>query len=76
MTAGCRVREADALLLLQGGASTQFAMAGERREEYWLYVVEDSLGDPIVHPINDPASKVDQFFFDDGCVVFVAFVHD
>ncbi len=49
-----------------GLSNTQFITAQQRREEYWLYVVENALSDPRVHPINDPASKVDQYLFDDG----------
>jgi hypothetical protein len=47
-------------------SSTQFDTALQRREDFWLYVVENALLSPRVHPINDPASKVNQFFFDDG----------
>lgn len=47
-------------------SSMQFDTALKRREEYWLYVVDRALTDPHVHPVNDPASKVDQYFFDDG----------
>jgi hypothetical protein len=44
----------------------QYRTAQERREEFWLYVVENALSSPKVHPINDPASKIGQYFFDDG----------
>jgi len=47
-------------------SSTQFATAQQRREEFWLYVVDRALTAPRVHPINDPATKIDQYFFDDG----------
>jgi hypothetical protein len=56
---------------LQGVAlsSTQFATAEQRREEFWLYVVDNALTEPRVHPINDPASKVDQYLFDGGWLI-------
>jgi hypothetical protein len=47
-------------------SSMQFDIALKKREDFWLYVVDRALSDPSVHPINDPASKVDQYFFDDG----------
>jgi hypothetical protein len=47
-------------------SSTQFATAQQRREDFWLYVVDRALTGPRVHPINDPATKIDQYFFDDG----------
>jgi hypothetical protein len=49
-----------------GLSNFQFTTAQQRREEFWLYVVENAVTNPRVHPINDPASKVDQYFFDDG----------
>ena len=52
-------------------SSTQFATAQQRREDFWLYVVENARTSAKVHPINDPASRVDQFFFDDGWRVVV-----
>jgi hypothetical protein len=50
-------------------SSTQFATAQQRREEFWLYVVDQALTSPRVHPINDPATQIDQYFFDDGWLV-------
>lgn len=47
-------------------SSMQFDTALKKREDFWLYVVDRALSDPSVHPISDPASKVDQYFFDDG----------
>lgn len=47
-------------------SSTQFATAQQRREEFWLYVVDRALTAPRVHAINDPTTKIDQYFFDDG----------
>lgn len=47
-------------------SNTQFATAQQRREEFWLYVVDRALTAPRVHPINDPVTKIDQYFFDDG----------
>jgi hypothetical protein len=52
-------------------SSMQFDTALKKREDFWLYVVENALSNPRVDPINDPASKVDQFFFDDGWRVVV-----
>jgi hypothetical protein len=47
---------------------TQFKFAQHRAGEAWLYVVEHARGplEPIVHPIQAPATKVMQFFFDAG----------
>lgn len=45
---------------------TQFLMAQDRGQEYWLYVVECA-EDPEqskVHPIQDPATRVTEFRFD------------
>ena len=47
-------------------SSMQFDTALKKREDFWLYIVDRALSEPTVHPINDPASKVDQYFFDDG----------
>lgn len=47
-------------------SSMQFDTALKRREDFWLYVVDRALTAPVVHPIRDPASKVDQYFFDNG----------
>jgi hypothetical protein len=47
-------------------SSTQFVTAQQRREEFWLYVVDQALTAPRVHSIRDPATKVEQYFFDDG----------
>ena len=47
-------------------SSSQFAMAQQERERFWLYVVEDALGAALVHPIQDPASIIDMFVFDKG----------
>jgi hypothetical protein len=49
-----------------GLSSFQFGTAQQRREDFWLYVVENALTNPRVHPIRDPASKIDQYVFDDG----------
>jgi hypothetical protein len=46
---------------------TEFAKAQEFREKYWLYVVERALEDDSkMHFIQDPASKVDEFRYDNG----------
>ena len=47
---------------------TQFKFAQLRSGEAWLYVVEHARGPlkPVVHPIQAPATKVMQFFFDAG----------
>jgi hypothetical protein len=50
-----------------GLTRTQFQKANESGKAFWLYVVEQVLeGTPTVHPIQDPAGRVDQFFFDEG----------
>jgi hypothetical protein len=50
-----------------GLSATQFAEARELGEEYWLYVVEFATSEHyVVHKICDPATNVDQFFFDAG----------
>ena len=42
-------------------------MAQAMRDAYWLYVVEKSVGaDAKIYCINDPASKVVEYRFDDG----------
>lgn len=46
-------------------SSAQFRRAQRDQEHFWLYVVDLALTDPRVHPIQDPASKVDVFAFDD-----------
>ncbi len=56
-------------------SSMQFDTALKKREDFWLYVVDRALSKPTVHPINDPASKVDQYFFDDGWQAVVEFEH-
>ena len=47
-------------------SDTQFRFAQDRTEEFWLYVVEHALDRPTVTAINDPASRVTEFIFDDG----------
>ena len=47
-------------------SSTQFATAQQRREQFWLYVVDRAIEAPRVHTINDPATKIAQYFFDNG----------
>ncbi len=47
--------------------STQFSHARKRRERFWLYVVERAERDDFrIYTIQDPAQRVDQFFYDDG----------
>ena len=48
-----------------GMTSRQLREGGNRRDTFWLYVVEHALDDPTVYAINDPISKADQFLFDD-----------
>jgi hypothetical protein len=47
---------------------TQFSNAQDYGDEYWLYVVEfaDDPDSATVHPIQNPATKVGSFMFDDG----------
>jgi hypothetical protein len=47
-------------------SAAQFRWAQREQERYWLYVVDLALTHPRVHPIQDPASKIDKFAFDDG----------
>lgn len=45
----------------------QFRMAQERRNLYWLYIVEKaSKADSKMYRIQDPSSKVKEYRFDDG----------
>jgi hypothetical protein len=49
-------------------SKAQFWKAKEEGENFWLYVVEcaeDDLGHTI-HPIQDPANRTNEFYFDDG----------
>lgn len=46
---------------------TQFDQARAKGKRYWLYVVEHATGDKArIHRIQDPAQRVEQFFYDDG----------
>lgn len=47
-------------------SSRQYQEGQQRRDRYWLYVVDMALSTPQVHPIQDPVSQIDQYFFDDG----------
>jgi hypothetical protein len=50
-----------------GMSAPQFQMAQDKKEMYWLYVVEEvDKSEAKLHAIQDPASKVVQFRFDDG----------
>jgi hypothetical protein len=49
-----------------GMTQTEFGIAREKGEDYWLYVVENARGLPTVHPIRNPAGRVDRFMFDHG----------
>ena len=45
----------------------QFEKAKELRDQYWLYVVEYALEpDFVIHRIQDPAERVNQFLYDRG----------
>jgi hypothetical protein len=47
----------------------QFRKAQELGERYWLYIVERAEHtNHKIRRIQDPARKVDQFFYDDGWV--------
>jgi hypothetical protein len=46
---------------------TQFEKATELGDRFWLYVVERAeQNDFVIHPIPDPARRVNQFIYDDG----------
>ncbi len=47
-------------------SSRQYFEAQHQRENFWLYVVDQSTTTPHVHAIQDPVSMIDQYFFDDG----------
>lgn len=48
-------------------SSRQFNTAHLYNEQFWLYVVERAeQADARVYPIQDPARRVNQFFYDDG----------
>ncbi len=50
-----------------GLTKTEFATARDYAERYWLYVVEHAeSAEPCIHRIQDPARRVDQYFFDAG----------
>jgi len=45
----------------------QFEKARELGDRYWLYVVEKAQQQDFkIHPIQDPAQRVNQFIYDDG----------
>jgi len=45
----------------------QFRKAQEDGDQYWLYIVERAQQDNYeIHPIQNPAQRVDQFIYDDG----------
>lgn len=45
----------------------QFEKAQEVKDQYWLYVVERTQQDNYkIYPIQNPARRVEQFFYDDG----------
>ncbi len=50
-----------------GLTRTEFLKAQELGDLYWLYIVEHAeTADFKIHCIQNPAGKVDQFFYDDG----------
>jgi hypothetical protein len=50
-----------------GLTHTQFQRASELGETFWLYVVDRAeQADSHIYRIQDPARKVDQFFYDEG----------
>jgi hypothetical protein len=54
---------------MTGAALTkpQFEKAQEDRDQYWLYIVERAQQDNYkIHPVQNPAQRVDQFIYDDG----------
>lgn len=46
--------------------SPEFDMAGEEDVDFWLYVVEYALTRPKIWKIQDPRSRITQFWFDHG----------
>lgn len=46
--------------------ATEFEYAEEYGEDYWLYVVEHALTEPIVHRIQDPFGRIGRYMFDSG----------
>lgn len=45
----------------------EYDVASELGSAFWLYVVEQALSDtPILHRIQDPANKINQYCLDDG----------
>jgi hypothetical protein len=50
-----------------GLSHPQFTKASKLKDQFWLYVVENTASDtPTVIRIQNPAEKADQFLFDDG----------
>lgn len=50
-----------------GLSDPQFQKAREEGARFWLYVVDNLAGDkPMLHRVQDPASKVVEYRFDDG----------
>jgi hypothetical protein len=52
-----------------GLSRTQFKLAEENGDRYWLYLVEHAdTGDPRILRIQDPAGKAHTFTFDRGWI--------
>jgi len=50
-----------------GLSDAQFHKALELGDKFWLYVVEHAERDDCrIYPIQNPARKANQFFYDDG----------
>lgn len=50
-----------------GITRAQFEMAVQKGANWWLYVVENvGSGNPIIHPVQNPFMRVNEFRFDDG----------
>lgn len=50
-----------------GLSAPQFRTAQKMREAFWLYVVEEAVGnEPKIHRIQDPATQIVEYRFDDG----------
>jgi hypothetical protein len=47
-------------------SSRQYLEGAQRREDFWLYVVDHALSGPRVHAVQDPVSQIDEYLFDDG----------
>lgn len=47
-------------------SANQHAMAQRQKSQYWLYVIENLDGDPVLHEIQNPFERVTSYTFDDS----------